>query len=569
MISTKKLIFILTPFILLVVLIFINGIMFSSVARTESVWIDSPILGEKVYGTIYHPRNPHPSHPIVIAVHGITQESSVDMRMPLELTKRGFYVLSIDQSGHGLTYGSQPGLEDDVLKPFFFRNIIGVVDYIYSRKSLFNVSALGCVGFSLGGWTTLMGTVIEPRINASVSWAGPTNITDLDADFSTTFRNIGVTPENNFFSIPELQRNHSVVEYWDGFYGNMTPKNTLLIHGTNDNTVPVRQAIDAYNLVNDSTKCELVLIEGADHAIINNIAVNETIAWFETKLLGGIQGPLEFSQFTYIPFYVTYLLMLLCLYSSVFGIGFSLFKVKERYVKPPDDPITNVKSEGKTYKTAFLNLILYSLPVLGIWVGLYYIQSLICDYLITILLGALFLIIYEVIFLVLKSRDSFTKHKIKQTMKAEFGIYGIIIVSVCAVYFVGFYAVLSYSFKFLMFVPRSIELYFLSLFALLPFFLTYEIFQRKLIQDQFPRGTERKKFVNRIVLFGFTAISFFPLYYISSGSFFSVLIVIVFMIAVTTISIYLYEKTHSVFTTALFNTIVCAFFLAHCYFLFL
>lgn len=547
-----------------------NGVLFSSVARTESVWMDSP-LGEKVYGCLYHPKNPHPSRPIVIVFHGLSWTGTLDMRWPLELTKRGFYVLSVDQSGHGFTHGNQPGLQDDVLKPFFFRNVIGVVDYIYSRQDLFNISAIGCMGVSLGGWTTVMGTVVEPRINASVSLAGPTNITKLseDTDFSRLWRNIGVTPENDFIEIPELARNHSAVEFWNGSYGVNPPKNLLLIQGTNDPTVNVSHTIDAYNLVNDSTKCDMFLVEGGDHALINNAVVNETIVWFETKLLGGIQGPIEFSQFTYIQVYFVYIMTLIGIYSSVFGVCFTFFKLKDKYIKTSKNSIPTKSSEEKTYVMALLKVILYSLPILGIWIVLYFMQGVVFNYLIVLLLGAALLAVYEALFFLFKSRDCFSGENLKQVLKSQFGFYDAIIAIACAAYFLGFYYSVAYYFKFLMISPQSIELYFLSLLAILPFFFSFEIFHRNLIQNQFPTRSERGKWVNRILLFGFAVISFFPFYYITMGAYMSVLIMFLFMIAVTTISIYLYEKTQKTFVTALFNSIVVAFFLAHHYFFFI
>ncbi len=572
MISLKKLISLLSIvlFVFFISLLIVNAVLFSSVAKTERVWIDSP-LGEKVCGNLYYPKNPHPSRPIIIVFHGLSMESTVDLRPALELTKRGFYVLAVDQSGHGLTYGIQPGLQDDVLKPFFFTNIIGVVDYIYSRQDLFNISAIGCMGHSLGGWTTLMGTVLEPRINASVSWAGPTNISSLEIERSALFNNIGVTPENDFFRDPELMVNHSVVEYWNGTYGVNLPNNLLLIQGTHDTTVPYSQAIEGYNLVNDSSRCELVTIEGGDHVLLSDKVLNETIAWFETKLLGGVQGPLDYSQFTYFQFYVSYLLMLVSLLCTVFGVSFWAFKARDKYLTQAPEPTVDESLKEKTYRVAFLKLFIYSIPVLGIWVLLYVIQSFLYNYLVMLVLGAGFLLIYELILFYFQSRAKFTTEGIKTALKNQYNKNNLLIIILVAVFYVSIYYTLANGFKFLLFEPRSIPLYLLSMLAIFPFFLTHEIFQRKLIQDQFPRKRELHRWIFGIILFFFTFVSFFPLLYITftTGAYLSVLVMVVFMVSVTLIDIYLYDKTRSVLATALFNTIVCAFFIAHIYFFYI
>lgn len=540
-------------------------------AKTEGVWIDTP-LQEKAYANLYYPKNPHMSHPVVIYFHGLSLQNDIDLRWPLELTKRGFYVLCVDQSGHGRTYGIYPGLQDDVLKPFFFENVKGVVDYIYSRQDLFNTSAIGCMGHSLGGWTTLMGTVIEPRINASVSLAGPTNITALGADFSGFFKNIGVTLENDFITNPDLQKNHSVVEYYNGTYGVNPPKNLLLIQGRYDTLVNVNQAISAYNLVNDPSKCDLLIVEGAgaDHALINDTVVYATIAWFETKLLGGIQAPLNYAQFTYVPFYVVYILILLGIYSSVFGFSFIIFKVKKSHFKSEDQNQQFSTDLGdKSYGSAIIDLLLYSLPILLIWLLLFYVQNIVFNYLITLLIGAILIITFEFIYFFMKSGRSFKLEKVKNVLKTNLHLSGIIIAIICAAYFLGFYYAVAYHFKFLLFGPHSILLYIISILAIFPFILSYEIFHRKIIQDRFPLRKERDKWINRILLFGFGIISFIPFYYIISGAFISMLVVFIFSIASTTINIYLYEKTKSVLATSIFGTLVVGFFLAQCYFLFI
>ncbi len=568
MISTKKLVILLFPFITLPILLIITGVVLNPVARAEGIWVQTS-LGEMVYANVYHPKNPHQAAPVVISFHGISLENDVDYRMVLELTKRGFYIIAVDQSGHGWTHGIQPGLQDDVLKPFFFNNVIEIVDYIYSRADLFNTSAIGCMGFSLGGWTTLMATVVEPRINASVSWAGVANVTLLNLDFSGLFKQIGVTPENDFFQVPELQLNHSCVEYWNGTYGQNPPKNLLLIHGTADQLVPISQARQAYALVDDPSKCDLVEVEGADHGLLSDIPINETIAWFETKLLGGLQAPIEVSQFSYIPFYVVYIIILVEIYSSVFGIMFFSFKLKDRHIETFDlERAPEPTSEPASYSKTIGNLLIYSLPVLGIWGGLYLLRSHVFNHIILLLIGAALLAAYNVVYLFMKNREEFSKERMKLVIKSHLKLADIGIAVLCASYFLGFYFIVAYSFKFLLFGSRSILLYLVSFLAIVPFILTYEIFHRNIIQKQFPYSNGNK-FINRTLLFGYSIISFAPLYLIISGAFVSVLIILIFLVATTTLNIYLYEKSGNVLATTIFATIVVAFFVGQCYFFFI
>jgi hypothetical protein len=428
------------------------------------------------------------------------------------------------------------------------------------------------MGQSLGGWTTVMASVIEPRINASVSLAGVTNVTKLEVEFTGLLKNIGVSPEDDFFTVPALQLSHSAVEYINGTHGNYTPNNLLLIHGRNDVVVNVSHSTDLYNMVNDPSTCELYIVDGAgsDHILLNNTVVGETIAWFETKLLGAVQSPIESSQFTYIQFYIMYFILLLQIWSSVFGIGFILFKLKDKYVTPPTKPDTpSEPSEEKTYGSAFINLIIWAFPALGIWIGLLFLQGLVFNYLIVLLVGGAAFILLEFLIYYHRTKASFSFKRIKEDVKSHLDLWGVLIAIACAAYFLGMYYIIAFSYKFLMLGPQSLLLFVLSILAIFPFMLGYEFYQRKLIQDKFPERSERGKWVNRFILAIITPISFYPLYYITLGSYLAVLVIIVFMIAVSSINVYFYGRTQNVLVTSLFGSIVVAFFVAHCYFFFI
>ena len=55
--------------------------------------------GATLYANLYHPSNIikfQDTHPLIIYCHGIASKRDFDLRIPIEFTKRGFYVSSLD-----------------------------------------------------------------------------------------------------------------------------------------------------------------------------------------------------------------------------------------------------------------------------------------------------------------------------------------------------------------------------------------------------------------------------------------------------------------------------------------
>ena len=108
----KMIILIIIPFLLLFISSVINlGMFFYSTSGVEQVKFEStlaitnstqtPVVTTN--GHLFYPKhyNPLQKYPVVIIVHGFQVDSSTDLRMVLELTKRGFFALAIDLPGAG------------------------------------------------------------------------------------------------------------------------------------------------------------------------------------------------------------------------------------------------------------------------------------------------------------------------------------------------------------------------------------------------------------------------------------------------------------------------------------
>lgn len=115
--------------------------------------------------------------PLVIHSHGFAltrMESSLDMyqvilagKTVMELWDKGYWVISIDQRGHGKT-GGKIGLMDEDKE---IADIVRLVDWAQENLALAGVDGdpkVGMIGESYGGGVQMLATVADPRIDAVV-----------------------------------------------------------------------------------------------------------------------------------------------------------------------------------------------------------------------------------------------------------------------------------------------------------------------------------------------------------------------------------------------------------------
>jgi len=100
--------------------------------------------------------------PGILAVHGYINSRETQDGFAIELARRGFVVLAMDQTGHG--YSDPPA----------FRNGFGGPDGLAYLRSLDMVDQdnIGLVGHSMGGWAVLMAAAAFPEGYRSVVIAG-------------------------------------------------------------------------------------------------------------------------------------------------------------------------------------------------------------------------------------------------------------------------------------------------------------------------------------------------------------------------------------------------------------
>jgi len=132
--------------------------------------------GANLYANLYFPSNPisfQDKKPLIIYCHGIGSQRDFDLRIPIEFTKRGFYVAALDYQGHGESGGNIINIDPDTNIPALAEDCSNLLDKLETLPfySDVNVSQIGLIGHSLGGMVVLMNQALDPRFNITVAWA--------------------------------------------------------------------------------------------------------------------------------------------------------------------------------------------------------------------------------------------------------------------------------------------------------------------------------------------------------------------------------------------------------------
>lgn len=120
--------------------------------------------GTVMSALLYVPINATPAAPApgILAVHGYINSRETQDGFAIEFARRGYVVLSIDQTGHGYSRGAA------------FSNGFGGPDGLSYLKSLPMVDArqIGLEGHSMGGWAVLAAAAAMPGAYSSMVLEG-------------------------------------------------------------------------------------------------------------------------------------------------------------------------------------------------------------------------------------------------------------------------------------------------------------------------------------------------------------------------------------------------------------
>ena len=234
----------------------------------EKVYFQSE--GQRLAGVLHLPDQDNP--PCVIASHGLLSSKDSEKYIGLgeRLSREGIAMLRFDVRGIGESEGR---LENDTITRRI-TDLGAAIDYILTRPG--RGKRIGLVGSSLGGYVSLFKAAADndKEVRALVVWATPLRLDDLKSKEATEGNPLPAEP---FFEDLPRHRLEPVL-------GRIS--NAMVIHGTEDELVPVEQAEEIFKGLHDPKAIHL--LDGGDHRLTQPIhrqrAIDLSVEWFKKFL---------------------------------------------------------------------------------------------------------------------------------------------------------------------------------------------------------------------------------------------------------------------------------------------
>lgn len=204
--------------------------------------------------------------PLIITCHGFTgskEGSGRALNMAEELVHRGFDSLLFDFSG----CGDSEGYWENITLSGQVADLSAVVDWCRGE----GFAKIILTGRSFGGTTVLCCAASDKSIAAVCTWAAVARPGKL---FESRVSSAGIF-EGNPDDLITLKGEEGTVNLKRGFFSDLckhdplqaaaaiTPRPLLLIHGSNDQSVPLEEAKMLHHRAAEPK--HLAVIEGADH----------------------------------------------------------------------------------------------------------------------------------------------------------------------------------------------------------------------------------------------------------------------------------------------------------------
>ena len=253
--------------------------------------IDRPITleveGLKLVGQLYLPgKGDSIPYPAVCICHGIPAER-------YDPKNRGYPLLAERICGEGLAvlifnFRGAGTSEGNLDLAGWARDLKTSIDYLSDLPEV-DRSRLSLLGFSAGAAVSVCVAAQDNRISSVASCACPAEFDSLikNEDIESVisrFRDIGAIKDRDFPS--------SVDDWVDGFglvapiryVADISPRPLLLVHGNEDDVVPVSHAYKLYAQAGEPK--QIIIVDGAGHRLRqDDRAMAIVIDWLKSQLL--------------------------------------------------------------------------------------------------------------------------------------------------------------------------------------------------------------------------------------------------------------------------------------------
>ncbi len=224
--------------------------------------------GQRISGVLHLPEKKNAS--CVITSHGLLSSKDSEKYVALGegLTKAGFAMLRFDFRG----LGESEGKIEETTVSGRIADLSSAIQFLKSQKNL--KYRIGLMGSSLGGYVSLMRASAEEKVRAIVTWSTPFHLDDVGSRKGEG--DMAKLGDAFFEDIPK----HRLLPLLPGV------SNCLVIHGEEDELVPVDQAWEIFHSL--GAPKEIRILEGADHRITEPAhrqrAIDLTVEWFKKYL---------------------------------------------------------------------------------------------------------------------------------------------------------------------------------------------------------------------------------------------------------------------------------------------
>ncbi|MFX1391326.1 MAG: alpha/beta hydrolase family protein [Promethearchaeota archaeon] len=470
--------------ILIITLTFLNLNRAQSYNKYERVQFESS--GAKLYANLYYPSNTikfQEKQPLIIYCHGIASKRDFDIRIPIEFTKRGFFVAALDYQGHGESGGNINNIDVLTGIPALAQDCSRLLNKLEKLPfySKINISQIGLIGHSLGGMVVLMNQALDPRFKVTVALAPLVNF---------------IPPKYGFLY------NEDFIDYIPANLLNKeNTKNLLIIMHIDDEVLDFKEnALKAQEL----TSCTVIPIEGfmlgGAHQLFSDQILFNSINWFENHFFGSktINGPIIITFYlSYILIFINIILLFIIIISLI-SVSSRIFFRRNKIIEKVNSEVYQLSLSTSKNRNHLIKIVFYITGFLLNWFifeRIYGIKG--------ILYGSIvFIFIYFIVKLVnykKTHKDKRNEIKIIDLIKAQFNLKYIIFTIICTAYFLLVYMVFSFYYPFGFVWPSNFVVHFILGYLVFPVFLSIEIFLRKVICPEL-RSLKSESAKNRVLM---------------------------------------------------------------------
>ncbi len=226
--------------------------------------------GTVMSALLYVPKNATPADPApgILAVHGYINSRETQDGFAIEFARRGYVVLSLDQTGHGYSGGAA------------FSNGFGGPDGLQYLRSLpmVDTNQIGLEGHSMGGWTVLAAAAAMPEAYSSMVLEGSSTGAPFAQEGSTTW------PKNLALVFSRYDEFSKLIWNVDRAQDVQTSEKLKAVFGTD---APVAEE-RLYGSIAEGTARKLYqpsTTHPGDH--FSPTAIGNATQWFAATLTGG------------------------------------------------------------------------------------------------------------------------------------------------------------------------------------------------------------------------------------------------------------------------------------------